>query len=50
MQEQLAVVRAAGFERVRAGCLVDVFTGSPHESDAAEFETRGLAFGARKPD
>jgi len=30
--------------------MVDVFSGSPHESDAAEFETRGIVFSARKPD
>jgi hypothetical protein len=27
---------------------VDVFSGSKHESDAAEFETRGITFSARK--
>jgi len=29
--------------------MVDVFSGSPHESDAHEFETRGVTFRARKP-
>jgi hypothetical protein len=43
-------VKAAGFTRVRPGCMVDVFSGSPHESDAAEFDTRGVVFTARKPD
>ncbi len=28
---------------------VDVFSGSKHESDAAEFETRGVTVFARKP-
>jgi hypothetical protein len=28
--------------------MVDVFSGSPHESDAAEFKTRGVTFRARK--
>jgi hypothetical protein len=28
---------------------VDVFSGSIHESDAAEFETRGVTFTGRKP-
>jgi hypothetical protein len=26
--------------------MVDVFSGSPHESDAKEFETRGIVFSA----
>jgi hypothetical protein len=30
--------------------MVDVFSGSPHESDAAEFGTRGIVFSAHKPD
>jgi len=29
--------------------MIDVFGGSPHESDAKEFDTRGLAFSATKP-
>jgi len=29
--------------------MIDVFSGSPHESDAKEFETRGLVFSAVKP-
>ena len=29
--------------------MVDVFSGSPHESDAREFESRGVTFRARKP-
>jgi hypothetical protein len=43
------VVRTAGFVDVGLGELVDVFSGSPHESDAREFETRGVTFGASKP-
>lgn len=38
----------AGFKDVRWGKQVDVFSGSKHESDAAEFETRGVTFTARK--
>lgn len=43
------MVKAAGFEQVRVGCMVDVFSGSPHESSAKEFDTRGIVFGAKKP-
>jgi hypothetical protein len=43
------VVRQAGFESVRAGCMVDVFSGSAHESDAQEFDTRGIVFSAQRP-
>jgi hypothetical protein len=43
------VVRSAGFVDVALGEMVDVFSGSPHESDAAAFETRGVTFRARKP-
>jgi hypothetical protein len=28
---------------------VDVFSGSKHESDAKEFETRGITIFARRP-
>jgi hypothetical protein len=42
-------VRDAGFADVEVGELVDVFSGSPHESDAREFETRGVTLRARKP-
>jgi hypothetical protein len=28
---------------------VDVFSGSAHESDAKEFDTRGVTFGGIKP-
>lgn len=43
-------MKLAGFARVRPGSMVDVFSGSAHESDAAEFDTRGIVFSARKPD
>ena len=33
-----------GFTDIRWGQEVDVFSGSKHESDAAEFETRGVTF------
>ena len=39
-----------GFSDVRWGQEVDVFSGSKHESDAAEFETRGVTFSGRKAD
>ncbi len=39
----------AGFEDVRWGRQVDVFSGSKHESDAKEFDTRGITFAGRKP-
>ncbi len=29
--------------------MVDVFSGSPHESDAKEFDAKGLTFTAMKP-
>lgn len=38
-----------GFSDVRWGMEVDVFSGSKHESDAAEFETKGITFSALKP-
>jgi hypothetical protein len=43
-------VRGAGFVDLELGELVDVFSGSAHESDAREFETRGVAFCACKPN
>lgn len=49
MEEYLAVVQAAGFVDVELGEAVDVFSGSPHESDAREFEARGVTFRARRP-
>ena len=38
----------SGFVNVRWGREVDVFSGSKHESDAAEFDTRGVTFAALK--
>jgi hypothetical protein len=42
-------VKEAGFAEVRIGCMVDVFSGSAHESDAKDFDTRGIVFSAVKP-
>lgn len=39
-----------GFADIGWGRQVDVFSGSKHESDAAEFETRGVTFAGRKPE
>lgn len=33
---------------MRVGCMVDVFSGSAHESDAKDFDTRGVVFTAKK--
>jgi hypothetical protein len=41
------VLAFTGFTDIRWGDEVDVFSGSRHESDAAEFETRGVTFAAR---
>ena len=38
-----------GFVDVRRGCEADVFSGSAHESDAKEFDTRGVTFRGTKP-
>jgi len=45
----MKVVKAAGFQDIRLGCMVDVFSGSAHESDAKDFDTRGVVFSAMKP-
>jgi len=29
--------------------MIDVFSGSAHESDAKDFDTRGVVFSAEKP-
>jgi hypothetical protein len=42
------VLEHSGFANIRWGHQVDVFSGSKHESDAAEFETRGITFMATK--
>ena len=39
----------SGFANVRWGDQIDVFSGSKHESEAKEFETRGVTFAALKP-
>jgi hypothetical protein len=44
----MRVVKAAGFTKVHIGCMVDVFSGSAHESDAKDFDTRGIVFSAEK--
>ena len=41
------VLDQAGFIDVVWGEKVDVFSGSLHESDAAEFVTSGITFSAR---
>lgn len=45
----MQIVLAAGFEEIKVGCMIDVFSGSAHESDAKEFDTRGIVFSAVKP-
>jgi hypothetical protein len=37
-----------GFSDIRWGRQIDVFSGSENESDAADFETRGMTFAAIK--
>ncbi len=46
----MRVVKEAGFIHARVGCLVDVFSGSAHESAAKNFDTRGIVFSAAKPE
>jgi hypothetical protein len=43
------VLAFTGFTDVRWGEEIDVFSGSKHESDAAEFETRGVTIAASRP-
>jgi len=43
------VLDEVGFTDVRWGVETDVYSGSKHESDAREFETRGVTFSGRKP-
>jgi len=38
-----------GFKSVVMSNEVDVFSGSQHESDAKDFDTRGVTVFARKP-
>jgi hypothetical protein len=44
------VLRHTGFTNVRWGAQTDVFSGSKHESDAKDFDTRGVTFSAAKPE
>jgi hypothetical protein len=43
------VLDRVGFRGLRWGREVDVFSGSRHESDAREFDTRGVTFAVAKP-
>lgn len=43
------VLDTVGFNNVHWGTETDVYSGSKHESDAAEFETRGVTFAGVKP-
>lgn len=38
-----------GFTEVVLSNEIDVFSGSKHESDAKEFDTRGVTVFARRP-
>jgi hypothetical protein len=42
------VLDHVGFTDVRWGGQVDVFSGSKHESDARDFDTRGVTFSGVK--
>lgn len=42
------VLAFTGFDNIEWGQEVDVFSGSKHESDAADFQTRGITFAATK--
>lgn len=43
------VLQQVGFTDVRWGAQTDVYSGSKHESDAKEFDTRGVSFAGVKP-
>ncbi|MEX2246727.1 MAG: methyltransferase domain-containing protein [Dehalococcoidia bacterium] len=43
------VLGQTGFAGVRWGAQTDVYSGSKHESDAKEFDTRGVSFSGVKP-
>jgi hypothetical protein len=43
------LLEQTGFTDVVMSNEVDVFSGSKHESDAKEFETRGVTVYARRP-
>ena len=42
------MLKHTGFSDVRWGNEIDVFSGSKHESDAKDFDTRGVTFLGRK--
>lgn len=44
------VLDQVGFTDVRWGAQTDVYSGSKHESDAKEFDTRGVSFAGVKPE
>ena len=43
------ILKAVGFIDVVMSNEVDVFSGSKHESDAKDFDTRGVTVFARTP-
>ena len=43
------LLEQTGFTDIVMSNEVDVFSGSKHESDAHEFDTRGVTVFARKP-
>ena len=43
------LLEETGFIDVAMSNEVDVFSGSKHESDAKDFDTRGVTVFARKP-
>ena len=43
------MIRDAGFTDIEVGSMIDVFSGSARESDAAEFDTRGIVLSGGKP-
>jgi hypothetical protein len=43
------VLDHTGFADIRWGLQVDVFSGSKHESDAKDFDTRGVTFSGVRP-
>ena len=42
------MLKHSGFTDVRWGSEIDVFSGSRHESDAKEFDTRGVTLAGVK--
>ncbi len=43
-------MEAAGFTGFEITWRVDVFSGAPQESSAADYDTKGINFRAFKPD